>query len=396
MIVVLFHIEVNGNVYAGHLHGVGLIDNGFLFVDFFFVLSGFVISYSYFGRLRTATDFVGFMIRRLGRVYPMHALVLAAFIVLELGKAYSWSRGFAMLNPPFEKYFSIKAILTNLLLIQALDIHEYSTWNGPSWSISVEFITYIVFAALTIFTCGRRWLVSIVCIYLIVATAVVILIYSPLYIDTVFDYAIFRCIYGFCFGVLAQFVHRAVVAKVTIGAVGSAIGIAGSTLLEFAVVGGVVVFVAMTGAVPRSLLGPPLFFLAVLIFSFEGGLVSRLLRRAPFQFLGRLSYTIYITHALVILFFARVLKMLQGSNLVPTLSMVRASDQGVQMTLTVIGSDIASDVAVTMVMAAVILLSCILFRYFENPCRIACNRIAGHVEGRMSRGLWPRKQVAQP
>ena len=47
------------------------------------------------------------------------------------------------------------AILTNLLLIQSLGIHDSDTWNGPAWSISTEFYTYLVFAAACLL--ARGW-----------------------------------------------------------------------------------------------------------------------------------------------------------------------------------------------------------------------------------------------
>ena len=57
-----------------------------LFVDFFFVLSGFVICHAYGRRLDVDRDWPGFMIRRFGRVWPLHAAVLAGFAVIELLK----------------------------------------------------------------------------------------------------------------------------------------------------------------------------------------------------------------------------------------------------------------------------------------------------------------------
>ncbi|RZJ36784.1 MAG: acyltransferase, partial [Brevundimonas sp.] len=79
ILVVLFHMPV-----AAHWRDWGLIQHSYLFVDYFFVLSGFVIAHAYSQRLKTPTDAGRFMVRRLGRVWPLHVLMLAAFIGLEL------------------------------------------------------------------------------------------------------------------------------------------------------------------------------------------------------------------------------------------------------------------------------------------------------------------------
>ena len=68
----------------GHFHFVPFYGNGYLFVDFFFVLSGFVISANYQHRLLRLFGIGHFMLLRFGRLYPLHVFMLACFIVFEL------------------------------------------------------------------------------------------------------------------------------------------------------------------------------------------------------------------------------------------------------------------------------------------------------------------------
>src|SRR5690606_39856368 len=96
---------------ASHWRDWGFIQHSYLFVDYFFVLSGFVIAHAYAGRLATARDGRRFMVRRLGRVWPLHVLVLAAFIGLELARALFH---FDCVTP-FTGDRSVEAIFTNLL-----------------------------------------------------------------------------------------------------------------------------------------------------------------------------------------------------------------------------------------------------------------------------------------
>jgi len=79
LLVVLHHI--NG---AGYLLSLPLFRYGSLAVDFFFVLSGFVIAANYGERLTQGFSIGRFMALRLGRVYPLHLVVLAIFVSLEL------------------------------------------------------------------------------------------------------------------------------------------------------------------------------------------------------------------------------------------------------------------------------------------------------------------------
>src|SRR5262249_28829215 len=58
-----------------------LFRSGWLFVDFFFVLSGFVITHAYGGKLRSASSTLEFMTRRFFRLYPLHLFILILLLV---------------------------------------------------------------------------------------------------------------------------------------------------------------------------------------------------------------------------------------------------------------------------------------------------------------------------
>src|SRR5438128_7978147 len=73
--VILFHFHGYSPLYSS-----GLVRNSYLFVDFFFVLSGFVISWNYAHRLDTPAGVMRFLVLRLGRVYPLHVFMLLCFV----------------------------------------------------------------------------------------------------------------------------------------------------------------------------------------------------------------------------------------------------------------------------------------------------------------------------
>ena len=126
-----------------HLNQLGLVPNSYLFVDFFFVLSGFVIAANYEQRLAEGFSVWRFALLRFGRLYPLHLAVLLALILLRLVHSASGLGTPSAFQPPL---WSADTIIASLLLVQSLHLFDFTPWNGPSWSISTEFYTYLLFA----------------------------------------------------------------------------------------------------------------------------------------------------------------------------------------------------------------------------------------------------------
>ncbi|RYG07826.1 MAG: acyltransferase, partial [Caulobacteraceae bacterium] len=255
LLVVFFHLPV-----SSHLHPLALFRHGYLFVDFFFVLSGFVIAHAYGGRLGSVKDLGPFLIKRLGRVWPLHAVMLAAFVGLELCRL--WFHFDAA--TPFARDRSVEALVTNLLLIQSFNIHPYLTWNGPAWSISVEMGAYVVFAAIMVLAPRRFTAISLL---LIVAGALIVLTQSTRFMNTTYNFGFPRAVYGFFLGCL---VHRIWLMKPpTFAPV-----VAGWLQLICLVVVGAYVSYAQG---PWTVAAPLFFAVSIWIFAEERGLVSRIL-----------------------------------------------------------------------------------------------------------------------
>lgn len=110
---------------------------GYLGVDLFFVLSGFVMSMVYggrFARMRPGSGFafLAFLVRRVARIWPLHAAVLAVVMLVR------W-----LLGDPLP---GLRLILENLALVQAWG--HSTEINPPAWSISTEFMAYLLFPLL--------------------------------------------------------------------------------------------------------------------------------------------------------------------------------------------------------------------------------------------------------
>jgi peptidoglycan/LPS O-acetylase OafA/YrhL len=288
LLVALFHLNVFGAIYS-----LDFIRNGFLFVDFFFVLSGFVITHSYADRLVSFTGVGTFAIRRLGRLWPLHAVVLLAFVVAEVAKAVSAARGASFDKPPFTDGASPGSILTNLVFGQSFGIEKQLTWNPPSWSICAEFWTYLTFAAAvlvaSIWLRRIRFGSEIFITAILIGSASILMLFSQHGIDVTFDLGLARCIYGFLVGHLTYRLWQ-VVSQVKFRA----------ELLEVATLTAAVLYVSIAGHTGYSFLAPLVFAVVVFVFAFEAGLVSSLLLNRTNAWLGRISYSIYMWQAFII------------------------------------------------------------------------------------------------
>ena len=336
LLVVFFHLPV-----SSHLHPLALFRHGYLFVDFFFVLSGFVIAHAYGGRLGSVNDLGPFLIKRLGRVWPLHAVMLAAFVGLELCRL--WFHFDAA--TPFARDRSVEAIFTNLLLIQSFNIHPYLTWNGPAWSISVEMGAYVVFAAIMVLAPRRFTAISLL---LIVAGALIVLTQSTRFMNTTYNFGFPRAVYGFFLGCL---VHRIWLMKPpTFSPV-----VAGWLQLICLVVVGAYVSYAQG---PWTVAAPLFFAVSIWIFAEERGLVSRILSVRPMLALGHWSYSIYMVHMFVItimLILARKLKIMPDGRRID------------------FGSLWLNDLVALAVIGLIIGLSVLTYRLVEIPGRDAVN-----------------------
>ena len=122
------------------------IGNSFALVDFFFVLSGFVLAHAFFEDLAANGEGGLFMLRRIGRLYPLHFFMLMLFLAIEIAKYIGLAPRRDHGGAPFAAETTPASLASNLLLMQSLGLHDKVSWNFPSWSISVEFYVNLLFA----------------------------------------------------------------------------------------------------------------------------------------------------------------------------------------------------------------------------------------------------------
>ncbi len=378
LLVVLFHFCF---IFTSPLMEHRLVSNAYLCVDFFFVLSGFVVCHAYRHRLADAGSWLTFVVRRFGRLWPLHVTMLGAFVLfICIINMLPHPDRFDLTWGPSE--YSAVAIPLHILLLNAVNLHGMA-WNAPSWSIGAEFYTYLLFGAACVLA-GRGLMLAASAMAL--ASIALLAFVSPTYMNSTADFGLFRCVTGFFTGVLAY--H-------TFGAIGDRFrGVSrwAATAVEAITVALVVLFVIFAGRGPDavaalSLAAPVVFAVAVLVFAREGGHVSRLLRARPLAALGRWSYSIYLGHQLVLMAaaygvwaFARALGVDLERQLVV---------EGHAKMLYDVGGTAGSLVLLAAILAVVIALAAFTFTRVEEPARKAFNGWAARMEAGGGRRLQP-------
>lgn len=141
-----------------------LYTNGQLAVDTFFVISGFVLSYVYAERVRSAAGFRFYVVKRIARLYPLHLVSLLATVGI-LGLLYLKTGVYGLLYQPNDAYH----FALNLALLQFVGPQQNFSFNGPAWSISTEFWINMLFGALLAWR--GRFIVPIALVVTVAASA---------------------------------------------------------------------------------------------------------------------------------------------------------------------------------------------------------------------------------
>jgi peptidoglycan/LPS O-acetylase OafA/YrhL len=359
ILVALLHFPI-----YWHLYFWPFFRSSYLFVDFFFVLSGFVIAYNYTNSLQKTPIREGipaFVIRRFGRLWPLHAALLLALILREVAKAIVTAR-YGQMGPvaPFTGSSAPNTIVLNALLLHAMGLTAGPSWNGPSWSIGAEFYTYLVFALVCV--TARRYSTWVYAAIAVVA-AIAIFRYSPPLMDTADQMGFVRCLYGFSVGCIVYVIFTA-----TRDLAWRWIKLA--TAIEVMVVALCIAFVSVAGHDPIAMIAPLVFALSVYVFAFEAGAISRILLLPRIMTIGALSYSIYMVHWLVSLILTGIPKAITSKTSINMFTTVKGDEYVFYKSLYLM------DLYVLFYVAVLIGLAMLTFRFIENPGRRFFNGLA--------------------
>jgi peptidoglycan/LPS O-acetylase OafA/YrhL len=299
--VVLYHIRLS--VAGLSPDWVAVFAKGYLAVDFFFLLSGFVIWLTWGERLRKGgwRAVPQFLQKRVARIWPLHLFMLGCAVGLALLLA---ATGRA--NPvdyPFGE------LPLHILLLQNWGFTSQLAWNDPSWSISAELGAYLLFPLLALAIDWRRvpsWGV-------LAAIAALLILLQAMMADggtanlghDIARFGLRRCVLEFASGtaVAALWARWSDVPSLPAWA---SVGVASLMLTAWAV-----------GALSETLAVPAAFAAILLVLALTSGKRGNPLEAGLLHYLGEISYATYLGHFLLFVVFKLV--FVSDANAIPPL-----------------------------------------------------------------------------
>lgn len=272
VVIMIFHM---GDF--GWIAGWTPFRSGWMLVEFFFILSGFVIAMSYGARLAHGYPRGRFLLIRLGRVYPLHIVTVALFVLLEL----------LVFRPVLHEVHPWSVLPRAVFLLDAFRMTTGDFYAPVSWAVAVELVLYVLAAVLF----GRgRWALAIA---VVVAGASAWALWSGFNVPG-FGRLLQRGLLGFPIGVACFWLHQRLR--------GFEPGALVLTLAEVALIVALVWVLGQPGKSNAWLIGFDLLFAAmVLVFARDGGMVSRALAWRPLVWLGQMSFALYMVHLFFII-----------------------------------------------------------------------------------------------
>lgn len=278
-----------------------LLRPGSVAVTFFFVLSGFTLTYNYAGRMSRLDGrrISHFFVNRFASIWPIHLLALSGSAVFFANDFVSHPLHVATMG------------ITTIALMQAwLPFAGPDTWtiegfNGPAWTLSALAFYYLLFPLLIPFInyLGAKKSRALVAIPLAWTAAVGTLAvvwgndrYASWIFHTFPPMRLGDFVTGMCAGMLFLCVTRSDTR--------TAGGTARWTAFETASLAVVLAVIAASRWLPAALLDSPAYMvpvgIAVYVFAFERGMLSRIMQSTAFVYAGRIAFAFLMLHVVVL------------------------------------------------------------------------------------------------
>ena len=289
-VVFIYHSQfLANNLNRFHFGEIG--------VGFFFLLSGFIMSYVYFQKLRKGNshEVVKFYVARIAKLYPLHILTFLISLPLVFS-AYG-----VIIGGP-TNWNLVGAAISNLTLTQAYssNIETLYSYNGVTWSISVEMLFYLLFPLIILFI-GKRYQVlnknNLRLSMAILLTAMVLInifvpiafVNSPLYRLSEFAIGTLAGIFFLKYGSKAgksKKINPTVLEIIAVVAFAVSLG-----SFQYAIL--------PKGVTIVTYILPATIFL-IYTFALQAGAISKFISNKAFVFLGNISFSFYMIHMLVL------------------------------------------------------------------------------------------------
>ncbi|USK26517.1 acyltransferase [Bacillus sp. CMF21] len=343
-------------VFIFHAGMLAEFQLGYLGVSFFFILSGFILSYNYERKLSNINEFQlkRFYIARISKIYPIHLLTFLLAIPY-----------YFFIPLKHEPILYVFQALTNVALIHSFIPFGNISFNGVSWSLSNELFFYAMFPLLLIYSLkkiknGLKTLIIVISLWLTMVFVYTFLL-SNGNISTWFSYYFpVTRLFEFYVGIIAGLLFIRYSSKIEVKFSKFI-----CTMLELLSIVSIIAIVKFSVNIDQNLRYGLIFLPActflIFIFGIQKGLLSSFMSSKKLCYLGQISFSFYMIHNLVLSY----IFYLWSPNINKSLLM------GICLIITII-------------------LSSILFHFFEEPMRL---RIRDYYNNKFTKGSQKHKKA---
>ena len=284
--VVIYHMRLSCEAVLPSW-ALDIFARGYLAVDLFFMLSGFVMWLNYGAKLRAGGLVLApaFWWKRVARIWPLHLAILAAMVAFALVPL---ATGRDTAGYPFAQ------LPLHVLLLQNWGMTDALAWNHPAWSISTELAAYLIFPFLVL---AVRW-ETLGPVALFAGIAVLCGAIFALFEASGHDWlgadiprlGLWRCLAEFAIGIaLALVWQRWSHSRAAVVPLAAALAI--------------VLGIAWALGLPETAFAPAAFALLLLALALDGGAIARVFASRPMRMLGDASYATYLAHFFLFILF---------------------------------------------------------------------------------------------
>jgi peptidoglycan/LPS O-acetylase OafA/YrhL len=331
-------------------------------LELFFLISGFVISLAFTDTINGIRGACAFIVRMIGRMWPVHLVTLSLLVALACVKTIAADHG------GFQGAMRADALLPQIFLVQTW-VGDGLSWNFPSWTLSAELAAYLSFAALLVLVKDKNARLVGAGLLAVGAGLVFLSELGPREHYNVISVA--RCLTGFFIG----FMLRELWQRFPIQTAGT------SNVLEIVAV--IAVLWTMTAGLdgPAYFINYLIFGLVVFVFANGRGVVSRALNVSPIQWLGKVSFSIYMIHALVRVGFEQTAWAVEKFTSREIFAWVESEHFVAPQRLISLDAPWANDLVLAAYGAIVLAAAAVLYHYVEGPTRAYSARLAVRIRG---------------
>lgn len=264
------------------------VQMGDLAVPLFFILSGFVIYYNFAHTVHPfgMRSYIKYLFVRFGRIYPVHGFTLLLVLLMYIGAK-------RMNISIADEGYRTADFIRNVFLVQAWIPGTERSWNKPSWSISSEWFIYLLLPLVVSFvsrirTSGQKLVCSAILASFTIVVYTVDMSYSM----------IVQVIPTFTTGAI---IAKCVVNKDRLPTAFLRVLLAASVMLI-----ALTPFLVHDDSLVRGIL-LSCFAILIMCLSILGDSCSKFWTWKPLLFLGEVSYSLYMTHMIVLMIVMPVL-----------------------------------------------------------------------------------------